>query len=72
MAPIIDELEKEYRGRVEFFLVDIDQAPKACDEYQISGTPTMFFYRKNSSEHEDKLVGEQTPENLRAVLDKLI
>ncbi|MDR0646022.1 MAG: thioredoxin family protein [Elusimicrobiota bacterium] len=73
MAPIIENLAKEYKGRVEFFLVDVDQAPEACDKYEVSGTPTMFLYKKNSgAKHADKLVGEQDPDDLREYLNKIL
>jgi thioredoxin 1 len=73
MAPIIAELAKEYEGRVKFFLVDVDQAPEACDKYNVSGTPTMFFYKKDSpAKHDDELIGEQDPDDMRACFNKII
>jgi len=72
MMPIIEGLEKEYKGKVEFFLVDVDQSPAACDKYGVSSMPTMFFFKKNSSRQEDMLVGEQAVEDLKEILDKII
>jgi thioredoxin 1 len=72
MMPIIAELQKEYEDRVDFFLVDVDQAPQACEKYGISGTPTMFFYKKGKAAQDDKITGECSAQDLRARLDNIL
>lgn len=71
MAPIIEQVAKEYDGKVEVFLVDVDQSADANQKYEVSGTPTLFFYKKDN-ELSEKIVGEQPIEVLRKTLDKLI
>ena len=71
MMPIIAGLEKDYKGEVDFFLVDVDQSPAACEKYGVTGMPTMFFFKKGSARHEDKLAGECPAEDLRKRLDKI-
>ncbi|MDR1124231.1 MAG: thioredoxin family protein [Elusimicrobiota bacterium] len=72
MMPIIAELQKEYKDRVDFFLVDVDQAPQACEKYDISSTPTMFFYKKNQAEYNDEVTGECSARDMRERLDKIV
>lgn len=71
MMPIIAGLEEDYKGKIEFFLVDVDQSPEACDKYGVSSMPTMFFFKKNSSKQHDMLVGEQPAAGLKRILDSI-
>ncbi|MDR0952706.1 MAG: thioredoxin family protein [Elusimicrobiota bacterium] len=72
MAPIISELAKEFEGKVKIFLIDVDKAPEYTDKYQVTGTPTMFFYQDGKKEPKSTLVGEQSIEDLRQELNALI
>jgi thioredoxin 1 len=71
MAPVLSKLAAEYEGKVKFFPVDVDKAPDAADRAGVTGTPTMYFFEKDSDESSSKLVGEQDPEALKAELDKI-
>ena len=72
MMPIIEELAKDYNGKVEFFLVDVDQSPEACDKYGVSSMPTMFFFKKDSpAKHDEMLLGEQAVHDLKKILDRI-
>ena len=46
LAPAIDELGREYAGRVKVALLNIDLNGKTASEYGIQSTPTLFFYKK--------------------------
>ena len=72
MMPIIAGLREEYKDRVDFFLVDVDQAPQACEKHGISSMPTMLFYKKNQAQRDDELMGECPAQALRERLDKII
>ncbi|WP_428898447.1 thioredoxin 1 [Parelusimicrobium proximum] len=71
MAPVISELAKEYNGKVKFFLADVDISAKKSDEYNVTGTPTMLFFKDGTQEDYEELVGEQAIETMREYLDAL-
>ncbi|MFO7904667.1 MAG: thioredoxin domain-containing protein [Pirellulaceae bacterium] len=50
MAPILDELEKEYDGRMEVVFIDVWQNPDAANPYDIEQIPTQIFYDASGQE----------------------
>jgi thioredoxin 1 len=44
MAPILEELKKEYAGRMEVVFVDVWQNPDAGKAYNVEMIPTQIFY----------------------------
>lgn len=43
VAPIMEELAKEYEGRVIIYKVNTDKEPKLSTIFQIRNIPTVFF-----------------------------
>lgn len=43
LAPILDELAKTYKGKIDFYKVDVDQAKELSKAYEISSVPTVLF-----------------------------
>lgn len=44
MAPILEELKKEYAGRMEVEFIDVWQNPDAAKKHGINLIPTQIFY----------------------------
>ena len=44
MAPIIEELKKEYAGRADIIFIDVWKNPKATKNYGIRAIPTQIFF----------------------------
>lgn len=44
MAPILEELKKEYAGRMQVDFIDVWENPKAGEEYGVRMIPTQIFY----------------------------
>ena len=68
MLPIIDELAKEYKGRVKVGKVDVDQNQDISEKYGIRGIPTLIFF--NNGEVVDQMVGGQTREKIIKIIDE--
>lgn len=49
LSPILDELAKEYDGKVLFYKVDIDECNELAGAYGITSVPTMLFCPANGS-----------------------
>jgi len=50
MAPILEELKKEYAGRMEVVFIDVWQNPDAGKQYGIEMIPTQIFYDAEGKE----------------------
>lgn len=62
MAPVLDDLKKEYEGRAEVTFVDIYEQRDLARSFSIRLIPTQIFFDKNGIEvgrHEGYLAKEQ-------------
>jgi thioredoxin 1 len=46
MAPIIAELQKEYKGRASIIFIDVWEHREQAQRFGIRGIPTQIFYDK--------------------------
>ncbi|MCM8795679.1 MAG: thioredoxin [Candidatus Omnitrophica bacterium] len=46
IAPIIDELAKEYLGKIKIGKVNVDDNPKIATSYGIMAIPTLIFFKQ--------------------------
>jgi len=68
MNPIIDEMEKELKGKVEFERIDVDQNQERAAEYQVMSIPT-YIIEKDDKEAE-RIVGATQKDNFLKTLAK--
>lgn len=45
IAPVIEELAKEYAGKVVFGKLNVDENPKIASEFGIMAIPTLFVFK---------------------------
>jgi thioredoxin 1 len=50
MAPILEELEKEYQGRAAVIFIDVWKNPEAGSKFGIRTIPTQIFYDAQGKE----------------------
>lgn len=50
MAPILEELREEYRGRFEVVFIDIWENKEAISEYNVRVIPTQIFFNAKGKE----------------------
>ncbi len=50
IAPILDEVAKEYSGRLKVAKLNIDENPKTPGEYGIRGIPTLILFKGGNVE----------------------
>ena len=67
VAPILDELAKEYDGRVKFVKLDVDQNPKTATKYKVMSIPTLLVFKKGQPV--SHLVGFRPKNELKRILD---
>jgi thioredoxin 1 len=50
MAPILDELEKQYKGKAAVLFIDVSQDYDAAKRFGIRAIPTQIFYDRKGRE----------------------
>lgn len=50
MAPILEELEKDYRGRAAVVFIDVREDYDAAKRFSIRAIPTQIFYDRTGRE----------------------
>lgn len=55
VAPVLDQLAAEYRGRVKIAKLNVDENPVTASKYGIQSIPTMFIFKNGSQIN--KIVG---------------
>lgn len=61
IGPVIDELSKEYDGKVNIGKVNVDENPQISMNYGITSIPAILFIK--DGQVVDKLVGAQPKSN---------
>ena len=68
IAPILDELAKEYQGKVKFLKLNVDENNETPAKYGVRGIPSLILF-KNGGIAGTK-VGLQPKSQLAAFLDE--
>jgi len=48
MAPVLDELATEYRSRVYFAMINIDEVQGAAEKFDVEGVPLLVAFKKGN------------------------
>merc|ERR1711945_11194 len=67
IAPILEEMSKEFVGKVIFLKVDVDEAEEIAGKEEIQAMPTFIFY-KNGKRLEDFAGADQ--DRIRSTIAK--
>ena len=72
LAPRIEELEKEYEGRVMISTADVDECSDLAAKFRIRNVPTVLFFKGGSDQPVDKSVGLVAKETLAEKINALL
>ncbi len=70
ISPIVEELAKEYEGKVDFVKVDVDQNRELASKYNIRSIPTLAIFR--NGQVVAQAAGAASKESIRTYIDKNI
>lgn len=70
MAPILEEIKREYEGKIKVGKLNVDENPTIAGQYHIMGIPTLLFFR--SGKLVDKIVGIVPRKTLDDKIEKLL
>ena len=67
LAPLVENLDKEYEGRVTVGKVNVDDEQELAIRYGVMSIPTVIFFK--DGKEIDRKVGVMPPEAFTQVLD---
>lgn len=70
IAPTVEELAKEYSGKLKVVKLNTDENPDVASKYKIMGIPTIMFFKKG--EKLDQIVGAVPKPQLKAKIDSFL
>ena len=70
IAPVVEELAKEYEGKVTFAKVNTDENADLASRFNIRGIPTLMFFKEGKMV--DQVVGAVPKAQLKSKLDSLL
>jgi|GEM_PF-52515 len=70
LAPTIEELAKEYAGKVAIGKLNVDENPKTAESFQVFSIPTMVIMKDGCEV--DRIVGLVPKQHVEAVLKKYL
>lgn len=68
VSPILDELSKEFAGRVAFGKVNVDENQSIAARYGISAIPTLVFFKKGKPV--DQIVGAMPKKEIKSWIER--
>jgi thioredoxin 1 len=69
LGPILDELAREYDGRITIGKVNIDDHQELAAQYGIRSIPTLLLFQ--NGQVADQIVGLRSKRDLKASFDRL-
>ena len=70
LGPVVERLSLEFADQLEVFGVDVDENPGLSQKFNISGVPTMIFFR--DGKEVKKLVGFRDYDTLKKEVQGVI
>ncbi len=70
IAPTIEELAKEYAGKLKVGKLNTDENPDVASRYKIMGIPTVMFFK--DGQKVDQVVGAVPKPQLKSKIDSLL
>ena len=69
ISPLVDELAKDYQGKLSVGKLNTDDNPNTAARYKISAIPTLLFFK--NGQMVDQLVGVHPKTEIQKRIDSL-
>lgn len=70
IAPLVDELAKQYAGRIRCLKLNTDESPNTATEYGIRSIPTVMIFK--GGEKKDTIIGAVPKATLATTIEKFL
>ena len=68
VAPVVDEIANEYKGRLKVLKLNTDENPKTAQSYRISGIPSLMVFK--NGQPVEQVVGAVPKSTLASAIEK--
>ncbi|MBY0313955.1 MAG: thioredoxin [Bdellovibrionales bacterium] len=68
LAPKLEEVAKEYEGKIKIMKVDIDANQETPAQFGVRGVPTLILFKDGQAV--DQIVGNHPKENITGMINK--
>ena len=66
LSPVIEEIAKEYEGKIKVGKVNVDEESALAVKYRVASIPTLILFKNGAAEK--MTVGYQSKEQLKEFL----
>ncbi|MHB9154399.1 MAG: thioredoxin [Endomicrobiales bacterium] len=70
IAPVIDQVAKEYENRIKVGKVNTDENLSVASQYQITSIPTLLIFKNQKPVQ--KIVGYKSKNDLKKIIDSVL
>ena len=70
VAPIVDEIAKEYEGKIRVYKLNTDENPNVASQYGIRSIPTLMLFK--GGQKVDTVVGAVPKNTLSCTISKYL
>ncbi|NWF94135.1 MAG: thioredoxin [Syntrophaceae bacterium] len=70
ISPIVEELAKEFTGRIKVAKLNVDENPATPSQYGVRGIPTLILFKNGKVA--DQIVGAVPKARLVAMIEKVL
>jgi thioredoxin 1 len=70
VAPVVEELAKDYKEKMEFAKLNVDEAPFVASKYGVMSIPTIIVFKGGKPVHQ--AIGYQPKDQLKKLLDNAL
>ncbi len=70
IAPLVEEVAKEYAGKIKVVKVNVDEAGDLAGQYGVMSIPTLIFFK--GGQEQERLTGLQSKKELVEKLHVLL
>jgi thioredoxin 1 len=70
IEPLVVELAGEYKDRMDFAKVNVDEAPKVASSYNVMSLPTLIVFK--GGKPLEQVVGYRPKKDIQKLIDKAL
>lgn len=70
VAPVVEELAKEYNGKAGFAKINVDESPILASQYGVMSIPTIIIFK--GGKPEEQVIGYKPKNELKKLLDNVL
>ena len=70
IAPIFEELSKEYKGKLKFVKLNVDEHTDVASQFNVMNIPTSIIFR--DGEEVDRIIGNMPKQKFKDKIDSML